>query len=71
MLLILLKATALDVVTAVAEITCCYLVFRWLRHGDLLALDHRGGHRPTATDLVGVGVCLAGMAIIILGSRGA
>lgn len=28
------------------------------------------GIRPSFTDLVGVGLCLAGMAVIMLGSRG-
>ncbi|MFW6059360.1 MAG: YnfA family protein [Phycisphaeraceae bacterium] len=110
MIAILFKAMGLYLLTAAAELTGCYLVFRWLRHDDSVWLTvpafaslaafawlltlHPGaagrtyagygavylamalawlwaveGQRPTLADLIGVGVCLVGMAIIILGNR--
>ncbi|MES0872667.1 YnfA family protein [Sinimarinibacterium thermocellulolyticum] len=106
-----LKALALFIATALAEIVGCYLPWLWLKQGRsawlllpaalslavfawLLTLHPQpagrvyaayggvyigvalawlwgvDGVRPTATDWLGVGVCLLGMAIIYFGPRG-
>ncbi|HEY4530054.1 MAG TPA: YnfA family protein [Luteimonas sp.] len=106
----LLKALALFVATAVAEIVGCYLPYLWLKEGRtawlllpaalslaafvwLLTLHpHAAGRvyaayggvyitvalmwlwavdavRPSVTDWIGVGLCLLGMGVIILGAR--
>jgi len=110
--IILLKTSLLFVLTALAEIVGCFLVYRWLRQDGspwliapamlslavfawLLTL-HPGaagrtyaaygavyvatavfwlwsieGQKPTMTDLIGVGLALAGMAIIVAGKPSA
>lgn len=108
--MLILKAFALFVATAVAEILGCYLPYLWLKKNGspwmlipslvslalfawLLTLHPTAagrvyaayggvyiavaiawlwlvdGVRPTAWDLVGVAVALAGMVIIMLGPR--
>lgn len=108
----LLRAGALFVVTAVAEILGCYLPYLWLRKAKspllllpaalslaafawFLTLHPTGAARtyaayggvyvtvavlwlalvekttPTRCDLIGSAVAVAGMAIIVLGHRGA
>lgn len=105
-----LRALALFIVTALAEIVGCYLPYLWLRQGKpawllvpaaaslalfawLLTLHPQAagrvyaayggvyvavalvwlwwadGVRPTLTDWLGVGLCLAGMLVIMLGPR--
>ncbi len=106
----LAKTLGLFFVTAIAEITGCYLSYLWLKKGAsvwllvpaalslvlfawLLSLHPTAAGRvyaayggvyvsvailwlwlvdavrPTIWDLVGVAICLLGMAIIMLGSR--
>jgi small multidrug resistance family-3 protein len=108
--LILLRASLLFILTALAEIAGCYLPYLWLRQGKspllvipaafslaafvwLLTLHPTsagrtyaayGGvyiavamawlwvvdkQRPTAFDVVGALVAVAGMAIIVIGAR--
>jgi small multidrug resistance family-3 protein len=110
MLVEVLKTSGLFVLTALAEITGCYLPYLWLKQGHsawlllpaavslgifawLLTLHlHAAGRvyaayggvyvsvalvwlwavdsvKPSATDWIGVAVCLLGMMIIMFGPR--
>ena len=55
----MLSTFGLFLITAVAEITGCYLPYLWLRLID--------GVRLASTDIIGGAVALAGMLIIVSG----